>query len=394
MSGLISTLFIWGGLLFSSLPLLYLLATTLAALVPRKAPPADPRHRRIAVLIPAHDEALLIAGTVADVLRQDYPPAARTVLVIADNCSDATATLARTAGARVLERQGNPGKGQGLYDALAELMREDWDGFLIMDADSRLHPGTLTALNQALAHGAQAVQIRYGVLNPHESLQTRAMELSTASYNALRPLGKSRLGLSAGINGNGFCLTRATVERVPYLAHSIVEDIEYHMLLLKAGIGVDFLAQVWVKAQMPTGGHGSRVQRVRWERGRIATIRSYAPQLWRSLRQGQRRALDGLIDVLMPPVSLVSLALLPALLAGQPAARLAALCGVAILGAHYALAAWRFGSLPGLLVLAAYIPWYVLWKSYVVIASLLTEKDLPWIRTDRHAHIDPPAQEK
>lgn len=394
MSGLIINLAIWGCLLLSSLPLLYLLATTLAALLPRRKPTPDGLFRRIAILIPAHNESLLIADTAGNALQQNYPATAMTVFVIADNCSDDTAELARNAGARVMERQGNPGKGQGLYDALALLMQEDWDAFLVMDADSHFHPDTLKAINEALASGSRALQIRYGVLNPTQSIRTYAMELSTASFNALRPLGKSVLGISAGINGNGFCITRDTVAKVPYLAHSIVEDIEYHMHLLKAGIRVDFLDQVWVKAQMPVGGRGSEVQRVRWERGRIVTIRDYAPALFRSLLQGNRRAIDGLIDVLMPPVSLVFLGLLPALLAGDPAPRIAALIGIAILGMHYGLAAWRFGSMKGLLLLTGYVPWYVVWKSYIVISSLITEKNLPWIRTDRHKHEEHSDQKK
>ncbi len=388
MSGLLIALAIWGFLLLSGLPLLYLLATTLAALSPRhRYAPAD-HFRRIVILIPAHNEALLISGTVKDALLQNYPSERCAVLVIADNCSDDTADLARQAGARVLERQGDPGKGQGLHQALGLLMQEDWDAFVVMDADSRLHRDTLASINAALSGGSRALQIRYGVLNPTDSIRTRAMELSTASFNALRPRGKAALGISAGINGNGFCISRETVAQVPYLAHSIVEDIEYHMLLLKAGIRVDFLDQVWVKAQMPVGGRGSEVQRVRWERGRVATIRAYAPGLFQALRQGQRHALDGLIDVLMPPVSLVFLGLVPALAFGSHVQRGVAFAGLAILAGHYLLAAWRYGSLKGLLLLSAYIPWYVLWKSYIVIVSMITEKNLPWVRTDRHKHED------
>lgn len=373
-------------LLLASPPLLYLLAVTVAALFNRRPPPAATAPRRIAIIIPAHNESLLIADTVGNALAQDYPAGEFAVLVIADNCTDDTAARARQAGARVLERQGNPGKGQGLHDALAVLMQEDWAGFLIMDADSHLHPKALSALDAALAAGAGAVQMRYGVLNPNDSIRTRAMELTTASFNALRPLGKAALGLSAGINGNGFCLSRATVERVPYLAHSIVEDIEYHMLLLKAGICVEFLDQVWVKAQMPMGGRGAEVQRVRWERGRIITIRNYAPALFRAWRKGEARALDGLIDVLMPPVSLVLLALLPALVSGQHVLQGGALVGLVIMVGHYFLAAWRYGSLANFFRLCFYVPWYVLWKTWIVLRSLLTERNLPWIRTDRHRH--------
>lgn len=390
MSASWSELVIWAFLVLAAAPLLYLGLTTLAALLPRRALPPGMPPRRIAIIIPAHNESLLIGDTVAQALALNYPSEAFTVLVIADNCTDDTAALARAAGARVLEREGNPGKGQGLNDALKLLLEESWQAFLVLDADSYLHRESLSALDGALAAGAAAVQIRYGVLNPTDSLRTRAMELSTASFNALRPRGKTSLGLSAGINGNGFCLARETVLQVPYLAHSIVEDIEYHILLLRAGLRVAFLDEVWVKAQMPIGGRGAQVQRVRWERGRVITMRNYAPQLFRDLLRGHPRALDGLIDVLMPPVSLVFLLLLPPLIWGGGWARGLAVGGVSVLAAHYLLAAWRYGSLTSALLLVAYIPWYVVWKTWIVLRSLLTERNLPWIRTDRHKPNLPP----
>jgi hypothetical protein len=147
-----------------------------------------------------------------------------------------------------------------------------------------------------------------------------------------------------------------------------------------------FLDHVWVKAQMPVGGRGATVQRVRWERGRILTIREYAPKLWRSLLSGQRRAIDGLIDVLMPPVSLVFLAVFLAAVLGTGVQQGLGVAGLLILGGHYLLAALRYGSLPWFLLLMAYVPWYVAWKTWVVLSSLLTERNLPWMRTDRHAH--------
>ena len=384
----IVTVIIWSTLLLASLPLLYLLATSVAALFPKRYTVSDKAPKRIVVLIPAHNESLLISETVSNACCQNYSKEVMTVFVIADNCTDNTAELARSAGARVLERQGDPGKGQGLNDALAQLMPEGWDAFLIMDADSHLHPDTLRDLNKALASGSGAIQIRYGVLNPDESIRTRAMELATASFSGLRSHGRSVLGISAGINGNGFCLTRETVQQVPYLAHSIVEDIEYHVHLMRAGICVDFLDEVWVKAQMPVGGRGSEVQRTRWERGRVLTIQHYAKGLFIDLMHGNRRAFDGLLDIMMPPVSLVALCLLPALVFGNLAQRIAALIGIFILGTHYFFAALRFGSLINMLIVSVYIPWYVIWKTYIVLASFVTDKHLPWIRTERHKPQD------
>ena len=378
-------LFAWAFLLFSSLWVLYLLVLTLAALLPRSRGAKPPSSRRIALLIPAHNESLLIADTVSSALGQRYPKDRYSVLVIADNCTDDTAAKARLAGARVHERAQNPGKGQALHEVLELLLQEDWDAFLVMDADSHIHPDTLSELDRAITNGQKAIQIRYGVLNPKDATRTRAMMLSTASFNALRPQGKTALGLSSGIYGNGFCLTREVVQRVPYLAHSIVEDIEYHMHLLQAGYRVGFLDHVWVKAQMPMGGRGAEVQRVRWERGRIKTIRNYAPALLRRLLGGDLRALDGLLDVLTPPVSLIAMGLVPPLFIGNAQQAYLALICIAAMYFHYLIAAWRYGSVADLFRLTFFIPWYFAWKTYIVASSLVTERELPWMRTDRHA---------
>ena len=214
------------------------------------------------------------------------------------------------------------------------------------------------------------------------------MELTTASFNGLRPQGRTALGMSSGIYGNGFCLSREVVEKVPYLAHSIVEDIEYHMHLLKAGYKVAFADQVWVKAQMPMGGRGSEVQRVRWERGRLRMIRRYAPDQLRRAVKGDTFALDGLLDVIMPPVSVIVLLLLPPLILGTTPQRILSLALVLALVLHYLIAAWRYGNLGNLPRLAVYVPWYILWKTYIVISSLITERELGWIRTDRHQSSD------
>jgi cellulose synthase/poly-beta-1,6-N-acetylglucosamine synthase-like glycosyltransferase len=374
----------WAFLIIAGLPVFYILLLTLAAILPGQSEKESVQPRRIAVLVPAHDESLLIADTVADVLRQRYPQDRYSLLVIADNCSDDTAEKAIACGARVLERSGNPGKGQSLNEGLRLLLDEDWDAFLMMDADSHLHADTLMRLNRVLEQGAKAVQLRYGVLNPGDSVHTRAMELSTASFNALRPRGRTALGISSGIYGNGFCLSREVVQTVPYLAYSIAEDIEYHLHLLKAGFKVVFVEQVWVKAQMPTGGHGSKVQRVRWERGRLRTIKHYAPGLLQSAAKGDRFALDGLLEAMMPPVSVIALLILPPLVLGNPLQKGLSSALVLALSLHYLVAAWRYGSVRSLPRLAFYVPWYIIWKTYVVISSLIAERELGWIRTDRH----------
>lgn len=380
----LTALLVWVFLIIAGLSVFYIVLLTLASFLPAQPEKESQQPRRIVVLVPAHNESLLIADTVADVLKQRYPQDRFGLLVIADNCSDDTAEKAGAGGAKVLLRSGNPGKGQALHDALLLLLGEDWDAFLVMDADSHLHPDTLMRLDRMLENGAKAVQIRYGVLNPGDAIRTRIMELTIASFFALRPRGRTAMGMSSGIFGNGFCLSREVVERVPYLAHSIVEDIEYHLHLLKAGYKVAFADQVWVKAQMPMGGRGSEVQRVRWERGRLKMIRHYAPGLLRRAVKGDLLALDGLLDVIMPPGSVIALSILPPLILGSPVQKGLSLALVLALFLHYVIAAWRYGSVRSLPRLALYVPWYVIWKTYIVIFSLITERELGWIRTDRH----------
>jgi cellulose synthase/poly-beta-1,6-N-acetylglucosamine synthase-like glycosyltransferase len=377
-------LLVGGVLLLAGLPILYLFVLTLTSFrLDRKQPESGIPAKRIAVVIPARNEGLLIADTVSNVLQQHYPRESFTILVVADNCDDDTAEQARSSGARVHERTTDPGKGQALREALALLLDEEWDAFLMMDADSHLHPEALASLNRAIAAGNQAIQLRLGVLNPRSSIRNLTMELSTASFNALRPRGRAALGWSGRLHNNGFCLTRALIENIPFPSDSIVANVEYHIRLLQAGYHVAFLDRAWVKTQFPLGGRGAEIQRIRWERGRIQTIRRHAPTLLREALKGNAFALGELLDVLMPPVSLIVLLLLLPLVFGTPLQfRLAALLAVTLY-LHYLIAAWRYASLAGLLRLTLYIPWYILWKTYVVGRSLFTERNLPWARTNR-----------
>ncbi len=376
---------------FGLLPAFYLGLLALVARCQRKRPPEAKAHLSIAIVVPAHDEASQIGDTVKNLLAQDYPREAFAVHVIADNCSDDTARLAKSAGARVWERSGEPGKGQALHAFFQRLLKtekfspgsakEKWDAVLVVDADSHLHSRALTVCNNHLQAGARALQLRYGVLNPEAGWRSRMLEWSLASFNGLRPCGKATLGLSAGIVGNGFCLARKTLEEVPYLAGSIVEDLEYHLMLLSAGIRVAFDSEAWVKAKMPTRSQGANTQRVRWERGRWQMIRQHLWPLLKRLLKGDWTALDGLVD-LLPPVSLAVLALLLGLL-GTPGQRLFSILGLLTIIYHYFEAARRFGSLAALPGIAIHLPYYLLQKTWVVFSSLLRQRRLGWHRTER-----------
>ena len=373
----------WVFLLIAAIPVLYFALVTVAALWPEKARSSDTQKLKFAVVIPAHNESLLISETVRAALSQNYDAGNFKVVVIADNCTDDTAEKARNEGAHVIERSGPPGKGQALFHAFTGLLKEQWDAFLIVDADSLMHKDALKVLDEEMSNGAKVVQLRYAIRNPEDSIRTRALELGMASFNALRPKGRTALGMSSGIFGNGFCISREALENVPYLAHSIVEDIEYHIHLLLKGYRTVFTDRACVYAEMPTSVEASKTQRIRWERGRWITIKSYAGQLFRNSMNGDKFSLDGLSDVLTPPATLIIYPLLGAALFGDTTVRVLALLLFLTIGLHYLIASIRYGSVKGLFRIAVFVPWYLVWKTWVFAVSMIKERNLGWNRTER-----------
>lgn len=381
------------GLLLLALTLpgsLYLALLTVAAAMPVRASPHSPDSGPLAIVVPAHDEEAHIARTVKNLLALAERDGATDVVVVADNCSDQTAAIARAAGARVLERS-NPeqrGKGYALDHAFSLLLKEDYAFFAVVDADTVADDNFIATLRLQFGAGAQALQTRYTVLNTNDSARTQLAEIALAAFNVLRPHGRDRLGLSAGILGNGFALRRDTLEQVPYSAASVVEDLEYHLKLIAAGVRVTFADATTVRGEMPSGGQGSTTQRARWEGGRLRMLLDHAPQLTKQILRGHWRLLEPLADLLLLPLAYHLLAILLSitfLAWSSPAiALITAAISLSIVALHV-LTAMRIGQIPWkqLRVLAA-VPRYLLWKIAMIFPTLsAARRDSRWVRTNR-----------
>lgn len=290
----------------------FLLALLGAAAFGRRRSPAAAPGFRLAVLMPAHDEAATIA-TALTALRAAVTPET-TVRVIADNCTDETAALVRAAGFEPWERDAPaaPGKGRALAWAIARLKDEGrWeslDAVVVLDADCEISADGLERLGAWLAAGADAVQSDYVVSN-HEESPTAALRAGAFSLmNTVRPQGKEQLGLSAGLNGTGMAFRLETLDAVPWEAFSITEDTEYHARLVRTGARVAFAHDVEVRSPMPTTRAASRTQQARWESGSASSARSYATALLRDgARAGSHVQIGAGLDLLVPPQSLLAL---------------------------------------------------------------------------------------
>jgi cellulose synthase/poly-beta-1,6-N-acetylglucosamine synthase-like glycosyltransferase len=343
---------------------------------------------RVAVVVPAHNESASIASCITSLLAAQRADMDVDVYVVADNCTDDTAQVAAQAGAGVLVRN-NPaerGKGYALHFAFTTLQPRGYDCLLVVDADTVVAPNFIVAAAGAMRGGAAAVQVRYLVRNANESARTRLMRLALCAWNVVRPLGRERLGLSVGLLGNGFGLRSETLGVVPYLASSVVEDLEYHLSLVQAGFRVKFVSETAVFGEIPTHGAGVKTQRSRWEGGRFRMIREQTPKLLRGLLSGKLIFLEPLFELLLLPLAFHVALLILAVITPMPLVRDIGLAGLAIVVLHLTAAIvvgggnWRDA---GTLAMA---PFYIVWK-LAMIPSLLrnARSDNAWVRTKRNA---------
>ena len=268
MSGLVAVLLILVNL-FALPYFVFLLVVSVAALLPRRAPwLASAPSSRFLVVIPAHDEEPVISKVVRSCQEIDYPQSLFDVRVIADNCTDGTAHLARSAGAQVFERfdESKKSKGHAIDDLIGRLEQngelEAIDALVIVDADTVVSPRLLAAFDHHLRSGHDWIQAYYTVANPDASWRTQLLCYAFSLFNGVMPLGDTRLGLGALLKGNGMCFSVRGLRRVPWRCHGLVEDLEYAWDLRVAGEKVLFEPDVAVYgAMLARGGEATANQR-------------------------------------------------------------------------------------------------------------------------------------
>jgi cellulose synthase/poly-beta-1,6-N-acetylglucosamine synthase-like glycosyltransferase len=392
--------------LFLVLSALPVLATTAvlamqaaAALALRDRPfPSAAVRPRTVILVPAHNEAAIIAATAAH-LKSQMTPLDRLVIV-ADNCSDRTAELAMQAGAEVVVRNDltRKGKGFALEAGLYYLSDDPPDVVLIVDADCRLSLGGLDALARACSGAGAPVQcLDLMQISPAGESRSRLAEFAWRIRNDLRPTGYARLGLPCQLYGTGVMLPWSVIDPSDFATDHVAEDLLIGLRCAMKGAPVRFFRSVSVMSEFPMTASGSVLQRRRWLHGHLQIAFRDAPRLLVAAVERRSFVLATLAaDLLMPPLVLLAFAVngifaltlgfgliagiwIPGMLAGMAVALFAA----------FLIAAWFYcgRDIIGRAELAE-VPRHT-WRVLRAAVDLLGGKRSSWVRAERAADLLP-----
>ena len=289
---------------------LYNLAIALASWRdPRPSPGPALERRPFRIVIPAYNEERVIARPIKDLLAQLRQ--GDEIWVLADRCTDATAEVAKEAGAMVLERgEGPDGKGAALGWFLEQRPLSSDQALVVIDADNLVPPNLLSRFGEELGLGHQVLQAYLDVSNPDQSAITTASALSYWASNRMVQLARTNLRWPADLGGTGMCLTARALAESGGFGTSLVEDQELGVRCFMVGFPVHWLHDLRVADEKPVTADVAANQRARWQSGRRQVARRW---FWPLLKKRTRGSWDLALRLIQP--SRAGIALFSAFLA-------------------------------------------------------------------------------
>ncbi len=352
----------------------------------------DQDRPTIAVLIPAHNEALEIEATVKGVLSQIQP--GDSVVVIADNCQDETAKIAAQTGATVIERNNTQQKGKGYaLDYGCQFLAKTPPNVVVMlDADCSIQPKTIELIGYQAQQTQKPIQALY-LMKPsvQDSPEDFISAFAFLIKNLVRPKGLANLGKPCVFTGSGMAIPWSAIKQIQLANGNIAEDLQLGLDLAIAGYPPQFFGEAKVLSRLPKKSSAKKSQRTRWEHGYLQIMINQIPRLLRIAWKNQRSDLLFLaLEISVPPLSLLVifwlLILAFTLLGGfllnvWLPAQFMLILGLIL--TFSILSSWiKFGSDIIPLKNLLYIPLYLLWKIPLYLKFLISPQQ-EWIRTER-----------
>jgi cellulose synthase/poly-beta-1,6-N-acetylglucosamine synthase-like glycosyltransferase len=307
-------------LLLLAVPILVFFTQVIFAIFNRKSASSlviDKARPSVAILIPAHNETLVISQTLQSIMPQ--LGAKDQVLVVADNCSDNTADIARHLGATVAERfnKEHRGKGYALDYGLQQLKANPPDVVIIIDADCIISENAIALLAQACMQHKRPVQALYEMQSqPSPSIKALVAAFAWIVKNKVRPLGFKAIGLPCQLMGTGMAFLWQDILLVNLASGHIVEDMKLGVDLTRHNKPPLFLPEVLVTSVFPPTQAATNTQRARWEHGHLSVIVNEAPKLILESIKNKNLGMLGLaLDLIVPPLAVLAMLAVAAFLA-------------------------------------------------------------------------------
>ncbi len=267
------------------------------------------------LILPAHNEQSVIGNLIESLQGLDYPKELYDIYVIADNCTDDTAKIAKNMGVTVLERfdEKNKTKGHALQWFLNQKIKEnaDYDAFCVFDADNIVDKNFLNAMNKKLCQGEEIVQGYRDIKNPDDSWISAGYALFYWTMNRFYHLARYNLGLSPLINGTGFMVDFNLIKPTGWDTITLTEDIEFSLKNIAKGRKLGWATDAIVYDEQPTEFKQSWSQRSRWTVGHLQCMKYYTKDLAEGIVEYRTLMnFDGLLYLMGIPMMLVTMLLL------------------------------------------------------------------------------------
>lgn len=351
---------------------------------------------KFAIIIPAHNEELIIDGLCENLKKINYSKKLHDIYFIADNCSDRTAQICSDNDFKVLERhdEANKGKGYAIKYAFDNVPLNQYDAVLIVDADTHVDENILFELSKSLTGGDKAIQCYIKIPNKNETWFTELLSVARVINGLFYHYPKSMLGLSSYLMGSGICFSTDLIKKKGWTAFSIAEDWEYYAQLLLDGYRIAFAKNAVVYQYESRSLGQATSQRLRWSSGRWKVTKTLGIQLM--LEGFKKRSLilfDASLPLIFPnyslQINLTFFALAIAFLLPSSvlkiffvAASIGLLVGQFLLfiaGAFVAGSPWRT------FCAAFYAPVFLVWKSMIDLLCFTgLYRGKKWVRTRRY----------
>lgn len=262
-------------------------------------------EKTFALIVAAHNEEVVIKDIVVSLNKLDYPKELYDTFVIADNCTDSTAKIARDAGALVHERFNDKEKGKGcalewMFKKIFN-MDKKYDAVCIFDADNLVSKNFLNEMNKKLCSGSKVIQGYLDSKNPMDTWITGSYSITFWANNRMAQLSKVNMGISSQLGGTGCCIDTEILRKLGWGATCLTEDLEFTCKLVSNGYKVDFAYDAVIYDEKPLTLVQSWRQRKRWMQGFVDVSGRYFFKLMKmGIKKRSLTAIDCAIYTIQP----------------------------------------------------------------------------------------------